>query len=135
MLIDKDLEFSDAQAETTVATHASTNDIDLGVAGDAAKEMYVVISVNTAPTSDGSATINLQLSTSAASNHSSPKILWETGAIAYNNAVFALASKFQFRVPKGALRYLRVNYIIGTAALTAGKFDAFLTPDVDSNEI
>ncbi len=31
-------------------------------------------------------------------------------------------------------RYLRVTYTIATAALTAGAFDAFITPEVDTNE-
>ena len=132
MILDKNLEFSDAQAETTTATHASTNDIDLEVAGDATKELYLIVGVHTAPTSSGSATINIQLITSASANMSEPVTLWETGAVAYNNAIFALGKSFVVRMPQGAKRYLRVNYIIAGAALTAGKFNAFLTPTPDN---
>lgn len=132
MIIDKDLEFSDAQAETTVTTHASTNDIDLAVAGNAAKELYLLVGIHTAPTSSGSATINIQLITSASANMAGAVTLWETGAVAYDNAIFALGKQFIVRIPQGALRYLRVNYVIGGAALTAGKFNAVLVESVDN---
>lgn len=132
MIIDKDNEFSDAQAETTIATHASTNDIDLGVAGDAANELYLVICVHTKYESDGAATVNFQLSTSAVeTTHTNPVILWQTGVLAKTE--LTKGKKWIVRVPKGALQFLRVNEIIGTAVLTAGKFNAFLTPVPDTN--
>lgn len=131
MIIDKENEFSSAQAETTVATHASTKDIDLGKAGDAATELYLVICVHTKVESEGNATINLQLITSASADLSNPVTLWETGALA--KTVFTKGKKWTLRVPKGALQYLRVNYVIDTAVLTAGKFNAFLTPVPDTN--
>jgi len=94
--------------------------------------MFMVISIHDAFTSGGSATVNFQLSTSAASNHSSPVVLWQSGVLAFNNALLGAGKSFIFRIPKGALRYLRVNQIVAGAALTAGSFDAFITDNVDS---
>ncbi|MFA6294455.1 MAG: Bbp16 family capsid cement protein [Victivallales bacterium] len=133
MRVDKNLEFSDAQAETTIATHHCTNELDLAVAGDAEEELYCVIGVHAAPTSEGSATINIILKTSATVNFGgSPVTLWQSGVLAYDNAKLAAGKKFMFRLPQGLLRYLYIDYVIAGAVLTAGSFDAFLTPTPDN---
>ena len=131
MIIDKNLLFSDAQAETTVAAHDSTNYIDIAVAGDANKELYLVVSVNTTCTSTGSATVQLKMLTDSTTGWSSPVTVFDSGAIAVASLV-AGYKICEVRIPKGKLeRYTKLTYTIATAALSAGKFDAFLTPVLD----
>jgi hypothetical protein len=36
-------------------------------------------------------------------------------------------------VPQGVLKYLRVNYVVGTGPLTAGAFTSGINLDVDAN--
>lgn len=136
MIIDRLNEFSDAQAETTVAAHASTNVVDLGSTSKAieAKPFYLVIKVNTAVTSSGSATVTFALETDSDEAFGSATTLWASSAIAKATLVQG------YQVVRLALnglaleQYLRVKYTIGTAVLTTGKFDAFLTFDGDTNE-
>lgn len=131
MLLDTLNEFSDAQAETTVAAHDSTNIVDLGADSNQAigHELYLNIIVETAVTSAGAATVQFQLLTDDNAAFSSASTLWDSGAIGKATLVDGY-QVCRIRVPKGAERYLKVVYTIGTAALTAGKFDAFLSPSV-----
>lgn len=125
-ILDKQLEFSDAQAVT--ATAASTNVIDLDTAapniGSSGTPIYAEVRVNTTCTSGGSATIDAVL------QHSTDNSTFTTLVAPAQVAVAAAtAGTVIMRVPLPAKhnRYLRINYTIGTANLTAGKFDAFLT--------
>ena len=63
MILDYENEFSDAQAETTVAAHASDNYIDMVKVGDANKELYILIDVEEAVTSGGAATVQFKIET------------------------------------------------------------------------
>jgi hypothetical protein len=56
--------------------------------------------------------------------------LMDSGAVALATLVKG-HKLLQGRVPAGCLRYLRVVYTIGTAAMTAGKVNAVLTDGVD----
>lgn len=132
MIIDTLNEFSDAQAETTVAAHDSTNVIDLGADFNAAigRELYLNIIVETGVTSGGAATVQFKLITDEDTGFAtSPVTLWDSGAIGKATLVDGYVVA-RVRVPKGTKRYLKVTYTIGTDALTAGKFDAFLSPSV-----
>lgn len=135
MIIDRFNEFSDAQAPDTVATHASTNVIDMGAAGKIeAVPYYLHIKVNTAVTSEGSATVAFLFQTDSVVGFGSAVTLWTSAAIAKATLV---AGYEVIRLPINGLnlnRYVRVAYTVGTAALTAGAFDAFLSADADTNE-
>jgi hypothetical protein len=132
MILDKNMLFSDAQAETTVAAHASDSYIDIVKAGDAEKELYLVIRVNTAVTSGGAATVQFKLETDDNSSFSSAATVWDSGAIAKATLVQGY-TVVMMRIPKNKLeRYTRVTYTIGTAVLTAGAFDAYLTMTPDN---
>lgn len=130
MILDKELVFSDAQAETTVATHESDNIIDLTKAGDAIDSLWLVVGVQTTVTSDGNATVTFALQTDSAANFATADTLLTTAALA-KTALTAGTQVIKARIPMGCKRYLRVTYAIGTAVLTAGKFDAYLTPGID----
>lgn len=129
MILDKELIFSDAQAPTTGATD-STNVIDLGAVGDAKDEMHLWIGVNTTVTSGGAATVAFSLQTSA--DNSSYSVLWSSAAIAKATLV-AGYNVVKMRLPQGCKRYLKVVYTVATADLTAGKFDALLVMDAQTN--
>ena len=133
MIIDRFNEFSDAQAVT--ATAASTNTVDLNAAGKIeGKPYYLHIKVNTTATADGAATVTFALQTDDNTGFSSATALWTSAAVAKATLV---AGYEVIRLPINGLaleRYLRVYYTVGTGPLTAGKFDAFLAPDGDTNE-
>lgn len=134
MILDKLLMFSEAQAVT--ASAASTDVIDLGpIAGNRRDigvgyplEFWAL--VKTTATAGGAATLNIQLQTSA--DNSSWTTLYDSGSIplAQLTAGSRVAS---VKVPSGVLRYLRVNYSVGTGPLTAGAFTAGINLDVDAN--
>jgi hypothetical protein len=132
MNIDNTLVFSEAQAETTIGDHASTNVIDTKLAGDMlAKPLFCVVDVDTTWTSAGAATGKWILQTSDAEAFGSGNVtLLDSGAV----ALATLAQGYhviQAAVPAGVLRYLRVVFTIATAEMTAGKFNAFLTDGID----
>jgi hypothetical protein len=134
-ILDNDLVMSDAQAETTVATHASTNYIDLqGAASSIDKDNFVVVSVNTTATSGGSATVQVTVETDDNTGFSSAKTIYQSSAVAVADLVQGYEF-FKDRLPvvPELERYLRVTYTIGTAALTAGAFDAYLCDGTDFN--
>lgn len=139
MIIDSRLEFMDAQAETTVATHLSDNVSDLGSVA-AAREIghgepiYLIITCDETPESGGSATVQFQLASDAieAIADSGQSIHWTGPATAFDD-ISAGDVVHVMAVPDGGLvpyeRYLGIQLIIGTAVLTAGSFSAFLSKD------
>lgn len=138
MFIDSLLEFSDAQAVT--ATAISTNVVDLGPVADnvtrdigTGEDMYLVVVTNTTATDSGSdATLAVTLeSDSTVDLATSPTTHFSTGALAF--AAYATAGTVvaAVKLPAGSYeQYLGVRYTVASGPLTAGKFDAFLTPDV-----
>ena len=134
MILDKNLILSDAQAVTTATTHLSQNVIDTVEIGDAVNELYFVAYVETACTSAGAATVEVQLVTDSNSAISSPTVLWSSGAIPKAR----LIDKYCFGIvrlpkPEKVKRYIAARIIVGTAALTAGKFDIYLTDNPQTN--
>ena len=133
MIIDYENELSSAQAVTSTGDTASTHHYDQGAAGDAyGEELYLNVQVNETVTSAGAATLRVRLETDDNSGFSSATVLYETAALPKADLV-AGAQVSQVRLPKGAERYLRVVYEVGTAALTAGKFDAVLVRNIQTN--
>lgn len=134
MLFDKELLFSDAQAVTSTGANASTNIVDLGVRRDIGRgePLWLVIVVPTAFTSGGAGTLDFQLQTDDNSGFSSPTTLWTSGAQAL--AALAAGARFAVRLPKGVERYLRLNYQVATAAMTAGAVTAGITLDSGGDE-
>ncbi|CNE70810.1 Bbp16 family capsid cement protein [Yersinia kristensenii] len=134
MILDKLLMFSESQAVTTTA--ASTDVIDLGPIKGTRRDIGVGTpiefwaTVNTTATAAGAATLSVQLQTSA------DNAAWATLYDSSPQPVATLkAGKWLLstKVPQGVLRYLRVNYVVGTGPLTAGAFTAGMNLDVDAN--
>jgi hypothetical protein len=134
MILDSRNEFCDATALNTGAagTYLIGSQVDTSLANNVndVDELYLVISVDTAVTSGGSATVQFHLASddsasiatdgSATYHWSSPAIPKATLVAGYYVA--------KVELPKGDYeRYLGILQTTGTAALTAGKVNAFLT--------
>ena len=148
MLLDSQTEFSDAQAVTSTAL--STNVLDLfsvlGGAGASispntridvgdADYLYLVVQTNTACTdvsSDATLTITLESADDAAIS-SNVVTHFSTGALAFATFSPQGTQLIKMRLPKGLYRrYLGIRYTVASGPLTAGAFDAFLTPTADN---
>ena len=137
MLLDNQNQFSAAQAVTSTGSTPSTNVIDLGVARDiggaVTDQLALLCEVVTAFTSGGSATLQVQFQT-APDNGSGAPGAWSTLAQSDAIPVASLVQGYKFlpnEVPGGTQRFVRLNYVIGTAAMTAGMLKAALVPSLD----
>lgn len=134
MILDKLLMFSEAQAVT--ASAASTDVVDLGPIDGTRRDIGVGeplefwANVNTTAAAAGAATVNIQLQTSA--DNSTWVTLLDSGSLALA-ALTAGKRVISAKVPQGVLKYLRVNYVVGTGPLTAGAFTSGINLDVDAN--
>lgn len=140
MIIDERNEFCDATALNTGAagSYLIGDVIDLGAVqrdiGNG-EQLYLVIQVDTTATSGGAATGQFSLvsdAQAAIATDGSASVHFQTAAIpvatlaaGYNVASVALPMQ-----GTAYERYLGILQTTGTAAFTAGKVNAFLTPDV-----
>ena len=133
MIIDSRGEFADAETLATATGRALVGDVvDLGAASRDVGEgetLYLVVQVDTAVTSAGSATVDFELVSDAAAaiaTDGSATVHASTGAI--GKADLTAGYQRAIALPQGTYeRYLGVISNVGTAALTAGKVNAFLT--------
>lgn len=134
MILDKFLEFSKDQALLGVDA-ASTNIADLGAAGDAIPELYLIVKVtNTADFASGTS-IKFDLQSDSADSFDSgaasaveETLLTKTVLTA---GLTANTEIFKTRVPLGqAKRYMRMYYDV-TGTFDAGAIDAYLVMNVD----
>lgn len=133
MILDERTEFADATALNTGAAGSyAVGDVLATDSVNVGPEIFLVIQVDTAVTSGGSATVQFHLvsdSTSSLATDGSATYHWSSAAIpkatlvaGYTVAVVPL--------PSGTYEgYLGILQTTGTAALTAGKINAFLTLD------
>lgn len=133
MLIDLQLEMSDAQAVTTTSA-LSTGSVDLGNcdAGVGEPSQFLEIVVDETVTSGGAATVQFTLQTDSDSAFGSATDIWVSAAIAKATLVAGYVV-VRMRLPIGMERYARVKYDTATALLTAGKFSARIVPSVPQN--
>jgi hypothetical protein len=139
MILDKRNEFCDAVALNTGAagTYLLGDQIDLGTARDVGngQPVYLVITVDTLPTSGGAATAQFALASDAtaaiATNGTATvHLLTKAFAISEMAAGQVLAA---IALPMEGVAYeqfLGILQTTGTAAFTGGKVNAFLTNDV-----
>lgn len=133
MIIDSRGEFADAETLATATGRALVGDVvDLGAASRDVGEgetLYLVVQVDTAVTSAGSATVDFELvsdDAAAIATDGSATVHASTGAI--GKADLTAGYQRAIALPQGTYeRYLGVISNVGTAALTAGKVNAFLT--------
>lgn len=133
MLIDSQNEFSQDQAIT--ATAASTNIIDLSLDRDIGKgePVPILVQVTTTFTAAGAATLTVDLETDDNSSFSSATNLWTSGAI--GKATLVAGYKFLIHyMPRANEQYLRLNYTVATGPMTAGKIQACIASEDQTNE-
>lgn len=150
MILDSQIEFSDAQAVTATAISSNVYDLFSVKAGAAAAadispntridvgdadDLYLVVQTNTLATdvsSDATLTVTLESADDAALT-TNAVVHFSTGALAFATFSPAGTQLVKMRLPKGLYRrYLGVRYTVASGPLTAGAFDAFLTPSVDN---
>lgn len=150
MYVDKQLEFSDAQAVTATAISTNVYDlfstdvggssefspntrIDIGAGG----EVYLIVNTQTTATDTGSdATLTVTLETADdAGLSTNAQVVYATSALAFASFANAGTNLVKVELPIFPYRrYLGVRYTVANGPLTAGNFDAFLTTDaVDAN--
>jgi hypothetical protein len=142
MYIDKQAEFSDAQAVTATAISTNVMDLISNASGKnplrdigTGQDVYLVVMTQTAATDAGSdATLTVELLSDSTENlATSPTVHFSTGALAFAAFSPAGALLAAVKLPQGNYeRYLGVRYTVADGPLTAGNFDAFLTTDVDA---
>lgn len=135
MLLDKQNQFSDAQAVTSAA--GSTNTIDTGVSGGrglgVGEPLYIVVAVVTALTDGGSNT-----GTTVALEGDSTTTFTPDGTMdlfTFSQAAAAGTVKIKRLSPGDAplaYQYLRLKYTPAGASLTGGAFSAWLTNNIQS---
>jgi hypothetical protein len=147
MILDSRSEFADATALNTGAAGAYLvgnvidtvgSNVPSGATGHSlgkdGRPVFLVIAIDTAVTSAGAATVQFKLvsdAQAALATDGTATEHWVSAAIAkatliagYNVAVIALPLE-----NPAYERYVGILQVTGTAALTAGKFNAFLTAD------
>lgn len=140
MIVDKFLEFSDAQAVT--ATAVSTNVVDLYPLGNgvgtnttrnlgAGEPLWLIVRTVAPATDVGSdATLTVTLESSAADTLTSSTVHFSTGALAFGTFSPAGAQIAAVQLPAGNYgRYIGVRYTVANGPLTGGTFDAFIVED------
>lgn len=130
-LIDNALMLSDAQAVTSVGSTDSDKNTPLDFEyatpnlGKGSK-LHVNVIVDTTVASSGSATVQVKLQDSPDNSTWSDLLVSEAYAKAKLTAGFAM---FNPGLPAEHERYLKLVYVVGTSALTAGKFNAWIGPE------
>ena len=131
VIMDEPLVLSSGQAQTSVATHASTDIMDAGAAnpyfGKSGRPWLSVV-VQTAIVGSTSAS-TLQLKLQDAADGSTWNTLYMTSAWADGSQIRFAAGEVQWnmQLPAKLRRYSRVAYVIGGAVLSAGAWDAYIT--------
>lgn len=129
MILDKFLEFSAEQAIT--ASAASTNIVDLGVAGRGhgePLEMHCLVEQDFAHT--GTETLTIQLQHDSNSDFSTAGIVIQSAALSGSGLTDG-TEVFKQKVPDGLKRYIRLYYLLGTGAgaFTGGTISSRLILD------
>ena len=153
MYVDSQIEFSDAQAVTATAISSNVYDLfSMGLGGgttdvtpntrldigQGTDHLYLV--VNTAVTAtdtgnDATLTITLE-SADDAGLTTNAQVHYSSGAIAFASFATAGTNLVAIRLPSALFRrYLGVRYTVASGPLTAGAFDAFVTPTLQQNRI
>lgn len=130
MLIDKFLQVSSNQAVT--ATAASTDVIDFGQANPNTgmdDHSKMVITVGEAAAAAGAATVTFVVQDSA-DNASFADVI---SSAAIGKADLTAGKQVVIPMPTKLRRYCRVNYVVATGPLTAGKFSAQVVTGIQQN--
>lgn len=136
MYLDKEIVFDDAAALTV--TRNSTNVKDLGRAGQDignGENLWLRISVTTAFTAGGAATLQIALVTDDNAALTSPTILQDQVAV-IPVAALVVGYSLNIRIqPTDVMeRYLGLVYTVATGPMTAGNLTAGIVKDVQNSK-
>jgi len=134
-MLDNETVFCEAQTVTATGDTASTNFYDTGGtyngnAGLTGENLWVQAFCSTTATSGGGATIQAVLQDSADNATYADVLAGPVFAVA---ACVAGTRLLAVQPPIFMRRYWRIVWRIGTAVLTAGKFDAFVSNTIQAN--
>jgi hypothetical protein len=134
-MLDSETVLASAQVVTLETDNVSTNDYDFGSANasDACmtgENLWINAVVNTTATSGGSATVQAVLQDSADGITFADVLAGPAVAVA---AVVAGTVLLQVQPPTGLRRFIQIVWRVGVAALTAGKFDAYISNTIPRN--
>jgi hypothetical protein len=130
-IIDKFNEFSESQAFTTGA-NTSTKSFDTkGADIGTGENLYLTVHVDVTCTSLGASTVAIAYVESDNADLSAATTLYTTAAIPYATLVAGYQA-VKIKIPTNSKRYVGVIYTVATADLTAGKFSAFLSKDLQN---
>jgi len=134
-MLDQSTKLASAQAVTSTGDTASTNVYDSGSANTSdlsmtGENLYINAVVDTTATSGGSATLQAVLQDSADNSTFADVLIGKEVAVASLTAGTVL---LQTTPPVGMRRYFRIVWRVGTAALTAGKFTAYVSNTIQRN--
>lgn len=134
-MLDNSTKLATAQAVTSTGDTASTNIYDSGSANSSdismtGENLWINAVVDTTATSGGSATVQAVLQDSADGSTFADVAMGPAIAVA---SVVAGVNLLQIQPPVGMRRYFRVAWRVGTAALTAGKFTAYVSNAIQRN--
>lgn len=130
MIIDHFLKLSTKQSVT--ATAPSTDVVDFGQAAPNTgmhDRLYMVITVDTAATAGGNATVTFTIQDSA--NNSTWADVASTAAIGKD--ALTKGAMLVIPMPVQHRRYVRLNYVVDTGPLTAGDFSAQIVEGLQLN--
>lgn len=134
-MIDNSTKLASAQTVTSTGDTASTNVYDNRFANSSdismtGENLWINAVVDTTATSGGSATVQAVLQDSADNSTFSDVVSGAALAVANVTAGTVL---LQLQPPTGMRRYFRIVWRVGTAALTAGKFTAYVSNTIQRN--
>lgn len=134
-MLDSQTKLATAQAVTSTGDTASTNILDQGSANSAemgltGENLWINACVTTTATSGGSATLQAVLQDSADGSSFADVVAGPAVAVAN---LTAGAQLLQIQPPTGLRRYVRIAWRVGTAALTAGAFTAYISNAIQRN--
>ncbi len=134
-MLDNSLKLATAQTVTSTGDTASTNIYDNGNAQSSdisltGENLWINAVVDTTATSGGSATVQAVLQDSADGSSWADVVAGPAVAVA---SVTAGTTLLQVQPPTGMRRYFRIAWRVGTAALTAGKFTAYVSNSIQRN--
>jgi hypothetical protein len=134
-MLDSQLVLAEAQAVTATGDTGSTSNYDagsaaLGPAGLTGENLWVQAFCSTTVTSGGAATVAAVLQDSADAATWVDVVAGPVTALA---SLVAGTALLQVQPPPTMRRYWRIAWRVGTAVLTAGKFDAYITNTLQKN--
>lgn len=130
MIFDKQNLFSDAQAVTVTAPSTDVIDTAGGDKGGP-EEIFLAVVADVTHTAGGAANLTITLQTDDAEGFGTAETLVTSRAFAIADLVAGM-NVWQVAVPRGAKRYLRLNYDVGTGPFTAGAITAGLVKDAQA---